>query len=632
MILSRFLAGRKPVVLLASDMATVVVAMLTANYLRFDSLFPSDFAQAPNWLLIDLVVTPITFYFLGLYRGIWRYASISDLLLISRAVAFRTLLLVAIFIFLGYDRGVPRSVILIDAMLVFGLVGGARLLTRMQREIVQSKTLKKKRPVLIIGAGDAGEIIFREMKNNERLDYNPVGFIDDDPSKWGVRIHGIPVLGGREEIPRVAAERQVREAIIAIPSATGRDLAEVHAYCQRAGIRTKTVPPVSQLIDGQVHLSQVRDVELEDLLGRKAVKVDLAAIGASLRGKRVLITGGGGSIGRELARQVAEFEPERLVLLDRNENSTYFVEMELRKRFPALALEVVIADILDRPRVREVFSSFRPQTIFHAAAYKHVPMMELNAFEAFKNNVLGTRQVAEEAMESGCERFVLISTDKAVNPASVMGATKRLAELIVQGMSSAATRFVSVRFGNVLGSDGSVVPLFKKQIAEGGPVTVTHPEVTRYFMTIPEAVQLVLQAGTMGRGGEVFMLDMGDPIKIVDLARNLIELTGFTPESDIQIAFTGLRPGEKLHEELHHSREDVQPTSHEKILRYHDSGEPARHILIRLDALLPRAGAQGWPPADADVRRILGDLVPEFAAASKSADAGIGAPSTPAHA
>jgi FlaA1/EpsC-like NDP-sugar epimerase len=377
---------------------------------------------------------------------------------------------------------------------------------------------------------------------------------------------------------------------------------------------------VSQLIDGQVHLSQVRDVEFEDLLGRKAVKVDLAAIASNLRNKRVLITGGGGSIGRELARQVAEFEPERLVLLDRNENSVYFVEMELRKRFPSLTLEIVIADILDRSRIVEIFRSFRPHTVFHAAAFKHVPMMELNAVEAFKNNVLGTRLVAEEARSNGCERFVLISTDKAVNPASVMGATKRLAELTVQSMNSADTRFVSVRFGNVLGSDGSVVPLFKKQIAEGGPVTVTHPDVTRYFMTIPEAVQLVLQAGAMGLGGEIFMLDMGDPIRIVELARNLIELSGFTPESDIQIVFTGLRPGEKLHEELHHSREDVAPTAHEKVLRYHDSGNPASLILTRLDSLLDGFGVERRPPTDADVRWILGNLVPEFALGARSAE------------
>jgi FlaA1/EpsC-like NDP-sugar epimerase len=610
--------GRKPYALLALDMVIVVVASLVANYFRFDAFFPSDFVQFANWLVIDLVVTPVTFYALGLYRGIWRYASISDLMMIVRAVAARTIVLLSVFVFLGYDRGVPRSVILIDAMLVFGMVGGTRLMTRMQRERTRTKSLRTRRPVLIVGAGDAGEILLREMRNNVDLDYNPVGFIDDDPAKWGVRIHGVAVLGGRDEIPRIAAERQVREAIVAVPSATGKDLAEVYRYCQRAGIRARTLPPLRKLIEGGVRLSQVRDVEIEDLLGRKPVRVDLNAIGAYLRGKRVLITGGGGSIGRELARQVAEFEPEGLLLLDRNENSVYFVELELRQRFPTLSLDVSIADILDRSRLEKVISAFRPQTVFHAAAYKHVPLMELNASEAFKNNVLGTRNVAEAAAVRGCETFVLISTDKAVNPASIMGATKRLAELVVQGMNGEGTRYVSVRFGNVLGSDGSVVPLFKKQVAEGGPVTVTHPEVTRFFMTIPEAVQLVLQAGTMGDGGEVYMLDMGEPIRIVELARNLIELSGFQPGRDIEIVFTGLRSGEKLHEELHLKREDFQPTGHEKILRCRDTAGQAEGILQRVQAIEASLASQAESPSQREIRRLLADLVPEFGSAADS--------------
>ena len=603
--------GRRPVALLAGDIAIVVAASLAANYLRFDAFFAAEFVHYSNWLVIDMVATPVTFYLLGMYRGIWRYASISDLLTVSKAVAARTVVLVSVFLLLGYERGVPRSVILIDAMLVLGLSGGIRLLARMQREMTQVKSLRNKKPVLIVGAGDAGEIILREMKNNSQLDYNPVGFIDDDPSKWGVRIHGVAVLGAREEIPRIAAERQVREAIVAIPSATGQDLAEVYQYCQRAGIRAKTLPPLRQLIDGDVHLSQVRDVELEDLLGRKPVRVDLAAIRACLAGRRVLITGAGGSIGRELARQVAEFEPEELFLLERNENSVYFVEIDLRKRFQGLALEVGIADIMDRPRVREIFSRFKPQIVFHAAAYKHVPLMEQNSSEAFKNNVMGTMNLADAAALHGCERFVLISTDKAVNPASVMGATKRVAELVVQGSNNDRSRFVSVRFGNVLGSDGSVVPLFKKQVAEGGPVTVTHPEVTRFFMTIPEAVQLVLQAGAMGAGGEVYMLDMGLPIKIVDMARNLIELSGFRPGVDIEIAFTGLRPGEKLHEELHLKQEDVQSTSHEKILRCRDTGEWPSRVLERLRTLVDRLAVEPASLDDALVRKTLTELVPE---------------------
>jgi len=593
------------------DVVAVCAAALGANYLRFDEIYPADFIHFEQWLLLELLLTPVVFYFLGLYRSAWRYASITDLKVIVYAVVARTFLVMSLFIFLGYDRGVPRSTTVMETILLLGAVGGIRLLTRVQREMLQVKNLRSKSPVLIVGAGDAGEIILREIRGNNTLPYNPVGFIDDDPSKWGVRIHGVPVLGSTADIPQVARRRKVSEAIIAIPSASGKQLTDIYKACKVAGVRTKTVPPVSQLFEGRLSLSQIRNVELEDLLGRKTVNVEMDVIRASLTGKRVLITGGAGSIGRELARQVAELGPERLIVLDRNENSIYFTEMDLRKRFPSVRIDCVVGDILDRMRLGEIMEGSMPHIVFHAAAFKHVPMMELNPVEAIKNNVFGTRNVAEKASQLGVERFVLISTDKAVNPISVMGGTKRLAELVLQELGG-STRFVSVRFGNVLGSDGSVIPLFKKQIAEGGPVTVTHPEVTRYFMTITEAVQLVLQAGAMGMGGEVFLLDMGQPVKIVDLARNLIELSGFKAGEDIEVVYTGLRPGEKLHEELYYLGEQWQATAHQKILKFMNGVHGKAGVLPRLNmmehALLNSPAAE----MDAVVRRALSDLIPEF--------------------
>lgn len=602
---------RKGHALVLMDVAAVIVSAIGANYLRFDEIYPADFNHFGQWLLLDLLLTPVVFYAVGLYRSAWRYASINDVKVIVYAVGARTLLLMSLFIFLGHDRGVPRSTIIMQAILLLGSVGGIRMLTRMRREMVQQKSLRNKTPILIIGAGDAGEIILRELRGNRTLPYNPIGFIDDDAGKWGIRIHGVPVLGGTRDIPRIARGRRVTEAIIAIPSATGHQLREIYRACKTAGVRTKTVPPVSQLFEGRLSLSQIRDVELEDLLGREAVSVEMDVIRAGLSGRRVMITGGAGSIGRELARQVAEQGPERLVVLDRNENSMYFTEMDLRKRFPGVRIDFVVGDILDRPRLHDVMEACGPEIIFHAAAFKHVPMMELNAVEAFKNNVLGTRNVAEKAAELDVERFVLISTDKAVNPVSVMGGTKRLAELVLHDLEG-PTRFVSVRFGNVLGSDGSVVPLFKKQIAEGGPVTVTHPEVSRYFMTITEAVQLVLQAGTMGVGGEVFLLDMGHPVRIVDLARNLIELSGFRPDEDIEIVYTGLRPGEKLHEELHYRGEEWLATTHEKILKFRNGAGTPGLVLQRLRHIEHELGTAAATEMDAAVRLALSELIPEF--------------------
>ncbi|MFQ5700428.1 MAG: polysaccharide biosynthesis protein [Acidobacteriota bacterium] len=611
--------GGKRFRLLAVDITAVALTSLAANYLRFDQILPSQFVHFQRWLLLDLLLTPVIFYLMGMYRGFWRYASISDLKVLLAAVSTRTLILLALFIFLGFDRGVPRSTTVIQALLLLFAVGGARLTTRMRLERSQRKDMRSKAPVLIIGAGDAGEILLRELRKSSKLPYRPVGFIDDDASKWGRRIHGVAVLDGADEIPRIAARRKVREAILAIPSATGDQVKRIYQSCRTAGVRVKTVPPLSQLLEGRLDPGQIRSVELEDLLGREIVRVDLELIRAGLTGKKVLITGGAGSIGRELARQVAECDPARLIVLDRNENSMYFSEIDLRRRFPAANIDFVVGDILDERRLHEVMEIHAPQIVFHAAAFKHVPMMEHNAVEAFKNNVLGTRNVAEKAAALGVERFLLISTDKAVNPIGVMGGTKRLAELVLQDIPG-DTVFVAVRFGNVLGSDGSVVPLFKKQIAEGGPVTVTHPDVTRYFMTVREAVQLVLQAGTMGRGGEVFLLDMGKPVKVVSLARHLIELSGLGPDEDIEIVYTGLRPGEKLHEELHHSRgEEWLCTAHPKILKFHEERVPSGVLRRRLAKIEGALVSSLSPEADQLVREALVDLVPEFGGGARKA-------------
>ncbi len=600
----------KGVALLLLDVAAVCAASLGANYLRFDEIYPSEFPHFGQWLLLDVIITPIVFYALGLYRGGWRYASVSDVKRILLAVGVRTIALFVLFIFLGFDRGVPRSTTILQAMLLLCAVGGARFLTRVRREITQQKRLRTRPPVLLIGAGDAGEILLRELRNNDALPYNPVGLIDDDPARWGEQIHGVPVLGGTADIPVVAAERRIREAIIAIPTATGPQLTRIYKACRAAGIRAKTVPPVSDLFQGRVSVSQIREVEVEDLLGREPVRVDLDMIRSRLAGRRVLVTGGAGSIGRELARQLAALAPERLVVMDRNENASYFTEIELRKRFPSVPVDCRVGDVLDRGRLEQVLEECRPHVVFHAAAFKHVPMMESHAVEAFKNNVLGTRNVAQAAAAIGVERFVLISTDKAVHPVSVMGGTKRLSEMVLQEMR-VATRFVSVRFGNVLGSDGSVVPLFKRQISEGGPLTVTHPEVSRYFMTVTEAVNLVLQAAGMGVGGEVYLLDMGEPIKILDLARKVIELSGFRPDEEIEIVYTGLRPGEKLHEELYVPGEEWERTSHPKILKFRHA-ESAPGILPRVSLLEQDLGSR--PPADmeVEVRRTLADLIPDF--------------------
>ena len=580
----------------AGDMFAVLVANLMAVGLRFDfdwSLMSVGTNRTIELLSLDLLITPVVFYFVGLYQGYWKYASLVDLLRLARAILYRTIALIVLFYALGF-YGLSRAVLIIGTVLLLVLTGLCRLTPRFHSEFFSSRYRATGLRTLIIGAGDTGELLLREIKKAPG-EYNPIGFIDDDREKAGAKIHGVPVLGDRGALERLIEEHGVREVIMAVPGATGRDMREIFEICRRKGARLRTVPTRGELARGAARISQIRLVDLDDLLGREVITLDQPALRQSLSGNRVLVTGAAGSIGRELARQIAAYEPEQIVLLDRNENNLFYLEAELREMYPVLNLQALVGDVLDRRRLLTLFQEYRPRVIFHASAYKHVPLMELNPVEAIKNNVIATRYLAEVAAACGVERFIYVSTDKAVRPTSVMGATKRLGERLVKSVPSETTRFIAVRFGNVLGSDGSVVPTFRRQIAGGGPVTVTHPEATRYFMTIREAVQLVLMAGAMGEGGDIYLLQMGQPVRIVDLATNLIELSGLKPGEDVRIVFTGLRPGEKLHEELKDPSEQALPTSNEKIL-----------ILTGVEPL----GDEGWSR--------LGDL--EAAAVEGHAD------------
>ncbi|HOB20918.1 MAG TPA: nucleoside-diphosphate sugar epimerase/dehydratase, partial [Candidatus Atribacteria bacterium] len=505
-------------------------------------------------------------YFTGLYRSLWQYASINELLnvlvsgFITEALFFVTMLLV------GYK--ISYSVHFLVLVLNTVFLGVSRLGYRMLRRISKlgSTVASDFKRVLIIGAGDAGVMVIRELRRHYEMGLDPVALIDDDKLKHGCRIMGVKVHGGREKIIEVVDKLDIDMIIVALQSAPRQIQTEILEICKQTKCKLKILPGVYEIINDSVSVSQLRDVQIEDLLGREPVNLNIEEICGYIQNETVLVTGGGGSIGSELCRQIARFNPRKLLILDIYENNAYDLQQELLMTHPELDHEVIIASVRDRARLEQIFEQYRPSAVFHAAAHKHVPLMEHNPSEAIKNNVFGTLNTAECADKYGVKRFVLISTDKAVNPTNIMGATKRIAEMIIQGMNKhSKTEFVAVRFGNVLGSNGSVIPLFKKQIAEGGPVTVTHPEINRFFMTIPEAVQLVLEAGSMARGGEIFVLDMGKPVKIVDLARDLIRLSGLEPDVDIEIKFTGLRPGEKLYEELLMSEEGLTSTSHSKI-------------------------------------------------------------------
>ncbi len=511
----------------------------------------------------------LVYYAFGLYSQVWSYASVPELLRIVWAVTVDTL--ISAIIIYGYalpDPGFPRSVLAIGWFLKVAALGITRLALRIRREWYTAQRTEEagRHRVLIVGAGDAGAMLAREYAKHPELGCTVVGFLDDDPHKQGYFVGGKPVLGTRDDIGEIARRSKVTHLVIAMPSVKGSVVREVVEAGRQLNLHIKTVPGLFELMNGTVSVSQIRDVQIEDILGRDEIRVDLEAIAAYVTGEVVLVTGAGGSIGSELCRQAARFHPRQLLLLGHGENSIYEIDLELRQKYPHLEIRPLIADVQDEVRIRRIFERFRPGVVFHAAAHKHVPLMELNPEEAIKNNVLGTLNVAQAADFYRTKRFVLISSDKAVNPTSVMGATKRAAEYVIQTLAQTSkTVFVAVRFGNVLGSRGSVIPLFKKQIANGGPVTVTDPRMVRYFMTIPEAVQLVIQAASMGAGGEIFVLDMGNPVRIDDLARDLIRLSGFEPDVDIPIVYTGVREGEKLFEELLTAEEGTLATMHERI-------------------------------------------------------------------
>lgn len=560
--------GRRRYALIALDVLAVAAANLLANILRFDFDWQAMRAsghRSVELLLLDLLLTPIIFFSVGLYEGYLRYAGLDDLLRLLRAVAFRTVALFCAFYALGFTD-LSRAIVLMAAVLVLMFAGGVRLAPRFYRELFATRRRSAAARALVVGAGDTGEALLREIRKRPDPEVNPVGFLDDDPEKRGVKIHGIPVLGTTGDLAGIIESSGAREVIMAVPSLDAAAIRRVFDVCRRAGVRMRTVPTRGEIERGEARLGQIRPVEVEDLLGRDVVRLDQEQVREGLRGRSVLITGAAGSIGRELVRQVLAFEPEEVVLLDRNENNLFYLENDLRDRHSSARLAVRVADISDRQGIETIFRQHRPGVVLHAAAYKHVPLMEHNPLEAIKNNVIATHGLADVASAFGVERFIYISTDKAVRPTSVMGATKRLGERLVKSLPRGRTRFMAVRFGNVLGSDGSVVPTFRRQIAAGGPVTVTHPEATRYFMTIQEAVQLVLTAGVMGAGGETFLLRMGEPVRIEDLARHLIALSGLRPDDDVRIVHTGLRPGEKLHEELQAAHESTLPTGSQKIM------------------------------------------------------------------
>jgi FlaA1/EpsC-like NDP-sugar epimerase len=614
------------------DIVLLIAAVYLSYVLRLETFTFKDIASGLAFFGgLAVVIIPGVFYLFGLYTRYWVYASVEEMLLLAGSVAIGagvvgTVSLIVVRLLPPGTIDLPRSIPFIFFPLALSATAGPRFALRLYAQYARRRSdlpnghaLREPQPVLVVGAGDAGAMIVREMHHNPSLGMVAIGFVDDDPRKFSARIMGVPVLGNRRAIPQLVKKYSVRLVIIAMPTAPGKEIRDTVMICEQAGVPTKIMPGIYEMLDGRVSVSQLRNVDIEDLLRREPVRIDSEAVRRLIVGRRILVTGGGGSIGSELCRQILRCAPAELIVLGHGENSIFDICGELNRQvsletdIPGRAAPIihpVIADVRFPDRLRAVFAQYRPEIVFHAAAHKHVPLMETNPTEAVSNNILGTRNVVDVSVEFGVERFVMISTDKAVKPTSIMGASKRVAELIVHQTAGRINKpYVAVRFGNVLGSRGSVVLTFKQQIARGGPITITHPEMSRFFMTIPEAVQLVLQAAVLGQGGEVFMLDMGEPVRIVDLARDLVELSGLEVGRDIDIIFTGVRPGERLHEELFIPGEVYQRTAHQKIFVIGNANGfvPARinQALVRLESAVHTNDAVACI-------ETLADLVPRY--------------------
>ena len=613
------------------DLVLFCLSFLLAYLIRFEFVLKQNLVEQVLGLLpMVLGIKAVSFFAMQLYKGMFRYAGLADLWRLVKAVVVSSLVLITAMIMLNRFEGYSRTVFVVDAVLTLLMAGGFRLLIRYIFKhyggsgeessgfYFSRNNPEKKIPVLIYGAGNAGEKLFREISENRRLHYRVVGFGDDDPHKKGRSIHGIPVLGGKEKICVFKEKCNIQEVIIAMPTSTGRQMRAVVDACKACHLPYKTLPGMGELVDGKVKVQTLREVRYKDLLRRKPVELDIEKIAGYLKEKVVLVTGAGGSIGSELCRQIIAFQPRQIILVDASEPGLYRVQMELKHRAGYQRYTPVLGLIQDEDLMDQVMRRYEPQVVFHAAAYKHVPILERNPWQAVSNNIKGTQVLMEKAMTYGVGHFVLVSTDKAVRPTNIMGASKRVCEMLVQGAAGTCdTRLMAVRFGNVVGSSGSVIPLFQEQIQRGGPVTVTHPEVTRYFMTIPEAAQLILQAGTLGKGGETFILEMGESIKIADMARDLIRLSGMTPDEDIEIRFTGLRQGEKLYEELITEGEGIVPTAHEKIMVLEPNGDWNGHgsrekfqtfLQTNVNDLYTNAALHDT----CGIREKMWDIVPEF--------------------
>lgn len=603
-----------------------VVLFALAFFLSFAlyyNLRGFDLWLKPYYLpLLPLVVfiKTVVFARTKVFRASWRYVGIRDLYSLSIATLISTSIFILCYVAIAnwihppfFDRNIkpqfPESVFPLDFITTVAVVGGVRMLFRLYNEEIRPAATSSQRPCLILGAGDTGEALLREILRMRMDHYRVVGFLDDNPTKQGTRIHDVPILGRLDQVKAFCEQYQIRELLLAMPSAPHKKLRQIVEQCEGMNVLFRTIPAMGAVIEGKVTVSQIRDVDIKDLLGREQIELDEVKISEYIRDEQVLVTGAGGSIGSELCRQIARYRPNRLVLVERAENNLFEIDRDLEREFPGISRVCYVADICDARRVEAVLQAEQPAIIFHAAAHKHVPMMEINVGEAIKNNVHGTKVVADAAKRHKIRRFVMISTDKAVNPTSVMGCTKRVAEMYIQQLrGDGVTQFMTVRFGNVLGSSGSVIPIFQKQIAEGGPVTVTDPRMTRYFMTIPEASQLVLQAGVMGKDGDIFVLDMGEPVKIVDLARDMITLSGLRPGEDIEIKYSGIRPGEKLYEELSVTGENMGKTTHEKIYVWRNRKEDWQRVCRTMEKLVSSADELSHD----DLRERMAEIVPEY--------------------